>query len=179
MLFIPARRGFSLIELLLVIFIISLVYFLGFDVLGTPKQTAAPLTPETLKAEISRSKLFQGSGTLLCTDSCTKCYFRKDVSSDFEAYEGKTALKGMKVYSLNKDKSLDRIEYGHYQDQKICLIMDFYPNGSTTKLVLKTKKGFFLIPSYLGEVQRFTSLEEAQKAWLGTSPLLSREGEFY
>jgi len=173
------RKGFSLIELLLVIFIISLVYFLGFDVLGSPKKRSIPLTPETLKTEIVRSNLFQGSGTLLCTDACTKCYFRKDISSDFKPYEGKIALKGTKVYTLNRDRSLDKIEYGRYRDQKICLLMDFYPNGSTTKLVLETPKGIFLIPSYLGEVQKFTSLDEAQEAWLGTSQAISRGGEFY
>ncbi len=175
-----ARRGFSLLELLLVIFIISLVYFLGFEALGKNDESASSfLAPETLLSEIRNNKLFQGSGTLLCTDNCTQCYFRKDISSPFKSYEGKIALKGTEAYALNRDQSLEKIEYGRYKDQKICLLMHFYTNGSSTKLVLKSDKGFFLLPSYLGTTQHFTSLEEAQNAWIGASSELSRRGDFY
>jgi prepilin-type N-terminal cleavage/methylation domain-containing protein len=173
------REAFSLIELLLVIFIISLVYFLGFNALERPKHTQMPLTPETLKAEISHSDLFNGSGTLLCVNNCDSCYLQSDLSSGFKRYKGKSALQDTQVYTLDRDHNLQKVEYGRFHDQKICLLMHFYPNGSSTKLILKTPKGIYLLPSFFGDVKKFSTLDEARDAWIAGYDILSREGDFY
>ena len=59
------HKGFSLIELLIVIIIISIVYFLGFS--GIEKSSIKPkaLTPLNLKSTVLKSELFQDEATLL------------------------------------------------------------------------------------------------------------------
>ena len=173
------RQGFSLIELLIVILIVSMVYFLGFEgvEIGKPKPKA--LTPLTLKSTITSSELFEGEGTLLCINQCRSCYVRKDISSAFEEYTGPIDLGELQAYTLDRFDTLTQIEYGRYQDQKICLIMDFYTNGSSTQMILEDEKGAYFLPAFFGEPQRFFSVEDAKEHWLKNTRVMSDSGAFY
>jgi len=173
------HKGFSLIELLIVIIIISIVYFLGFS--GIENSTTKPkaLIPLNLKSNIVKSELFQGEATLLCINKCRSCYIRKDINSAFEAYEHGIDLKNIEAYTLDTQDSLQRIEYGRYQDEKICLMLNFYPNGSSTQIILDNKEAVYFLPAFFDEPQKFDSLEEAKEFWLKHSQLVSNSGDFY
>ncbi|HEY9190444.1 MAG TPA: prepilin-type N-terminal cleavage/methylation domain-containing protein [Sulfurovum sp.] len=173
------RKGFSLIELLIVILILSIVYFLGFEgvEIGKPKPKA--LTPLTLKSTITSSELFEGQATLLCINKCRSCYLRKDVTSAFEEYTGPIDLGEIEVYTLDRFDTLTQIEYGRYEDQKICLVMNFYTNGSATQMILKNDEGAYFLPAFFGEPQRFLSVEEAEEHWLRNSRTVSDSGAYY
>jgi prepilin-type N-terminal cleavage/methylation domain-containing protein len=173
------RDGFSLLELLLVIFIISLVYFLGFDGIEKQSKKAADLTPLSLKKSIMASEQFSGEGTLICIDKCKSCYFRKDISSPFTAYKGKIDLSHAEVYRIDAGDNLQKMTYGRYQDQKICLRIDFRPNGSSTPLILQTDEGTYFLPAYFGTAQKVDSLSKAQDLWLAYDHALDGQGDFY
>lgn len=173
------NKGFSLLELLIVILIISMVYFLGFEGVEIGKQKPKALTPLNLKSNIVSSELFRGEGTLLCIDNCRSCYFRSDISSPFEEYTSPIDLTNIQAYTLDRYDALTRIEYGRYQDQKICLVMDFFKNGSSTQIILKNDEGSYFLPAFVGEPQRFSTPEEAKEYWLGNSTLASDSGAFY
>ena len=173
------NKGFSLLELLIVILIISMVYFLGFEGVEIGKQKPKALTPLNLKSNIVSSELFRGEGTLLCIDNCRSCYFRSDISSPFEEYTSPIDLTNIQAYTLDRYDALTRIEYGRYQDQKICLVMDFFRNGSSTQIILKNDEGSYFLPAFFGEPQRFSTPEEAKKYWLRNSTLASDSGAFY
>jgi prepilin-type N-terminal cleavage/methylation domain-containing protein len=172
-------KGFSLLELLIVILIVSMVYFLGFGGLEVGKQKPKALTPLNLKSNILSSELFGGEGTLLCIDQCRSCYFRSDPSSPFEEYTSPIDLTDIQAYTLDQYDALARIEYGRYQDQKICLVMDFFKNGSSTQIILKNDEGSYFLPAFFGEPQRFSSPEEAKEYWLKNTTLASDSGAFY
>jgi prepilin-type N-terminal cleavage/methylation domain-containing protein len=173
------RKGFSLMELLLVIFIISLVYYLGFEGVEKSTRKTEKITPLTLKKSVRNHTLFQGSGTLLCIDHCRKCYLRKDISTPFEEIEETMALGDPKVYRINAQDDLYRPDYGRYQDNEICLIVDFYPNGSSTQLILQNDKGTYFLPAFFGKAQKTDSLDDAQKLWLAHTKELKDRGNFY
>ena len=173
------RKGFSLLELLIVILLVSIVYFLGFEGIEIGKKKPKALTPLHLKSTIVSSELYSGRGTLLCVDECRSCYLRNDIASGFEVYESPIDLTNIQAYTLDQYESLSRIEYGRYQDQRICLIMDFFENGSSTQIILKDDKGSYFLPAFFGEPQRFSSLEEAKEYWLKNSTLVSDSGAFY
>lgn len=173
------RKGFSLIELLIVILIISIVYFLGFGGIEIGKPKPKALTPLTLKSTITSSEHFQGEGTLLCINDCRTCYLRKDISSPFEAYPGPLDLGRIEVYTLDRFDTLIQREYGRYQDKKICLVMDFYANGSSTQMILKNEKGAYFLPAFFGEPQEFLSVEEAKEHWVRNTTAASDSGAFY
>lgn len=173
------RKGFSLIELLIVILIISIVYFLGFDAIETGKQKPKALTPLNLKSTILSSDLFPGQGTLLCINKCRSCYLRQGISSAFEEYTSPIDLSNIEAYTIDSEDSLTLLEYGRYQDEKICLLMDFYNNGSSTQIILKNDKASYFLPAFFDEPQEFSSLEEAKEYWLRNSTAAAESGEFY
>ncbi len=173
------NKGFSLIELLIVILIVSIVYFLGFEGIELGKKKPKPLSPLNLKSNIVSSEFFNGEATLLCIDECRSCYLRQGISSAFEEYTSAIDLRKIKAYTVDKDESLMQIEYGRYQDEKICLLMDFYPNGSSTQIILKNEEGSYFLPAFFGEPQAFSSPEEAKEYWLKNSRFLSDSGAFY
>lgn len=172
-------KGFSLIELLIVILIVSIVYFLGFEGIEIGKPKPKALSPLTLKSTIVSSELFSGQATLLCIDDCRSCYLRKDISSAFEEYTDSLDLGNIEVYMLDRYDTLTQMEYGRYQDKKICLVMDFYTNGSSTQLILKNDKGVYFLPAFFGEPQMFSSVEDAKDHWLRNATAASQSGEYY
>ena len=180
---IPKRcsmhKGFSLIELLIVILIVSIVYFLGFEEFEIVKAKPKALSPMNLKTEILTSELYEGQGTLMCLDKCRSCYFRSDLASSFQTYPNAIDLQNIKAYTVDESDSLVRIEYGRYDDKKICLIMDFHTNGSATQIILENKEATYFLPSFFGIVLRFDSPEEAKAYWIDKSHSLSDAGAFY
>jgi hypothetical protein len=104
---------------------------------------------------------------------------RKNISSSFEAYENKIDLSNVKAYTLDAEDSLMKIEYERYNDQKICLVMDFYANGSSTQIILEDEENAYFLPAYFGKAKKFDSPEDAKDYWLEKSHLVSNAGEFY
>jgi prepilin-type N-terminal cleavage/methylation domain-containing protein len=174
-----SRSGFSLMELLIVIFIVSMVYFLGFEGVEQSTKHHEPLTPLTLKKRIVSSPLFTGAGTFICINDCKKCYLRKDTSASFEALENPIELSELEVYIIDTNDNLQQIEYGRYHDKKICLQLNFYPNGSSSQLILKTRKGIFFLPAFFNEPTEVDSLQKAQELWLAHAHDLDNQGDFY
>jgi len=166
-------------ELLIVIFIISLVYYLGFSGVELGKQKPKALTPMNLKENIVNSDLFSSHATLMCINKCKQCYLRKNISSSFEAYENKIDLTGIKAYTIDNTDSLISIEYERYNDEQICLVMDFYANGSSTQIILENDENTYFLPAFFAEAKKFASPEDAKDYWLEKSRLVSNSGDFY
>ncbi len=173
------KRGFTLIELLIVILIISLVYYLGFSGIEKISNKAKALTPLTLKASIVNSEQFLGEGTFLCIDKCRSCYLRKNINAPFESYENKIDLKETEAYTLDASDNLQKIDYGRYQDEKVCLVLHFYPNGASTQLILKQKDAIYFLPAFFGKAKKVDSLEKAKDLWLGNNRYVHNSGDFY
>ena len=173
------HKGFSLIELLVVILIVSIVYFLGFEGIEIGEAKPKALTPLNLKSTIVSSELFSQKATLLCIDECRSCYLRRGISSAFTEYSSPIDLTKIKAYTLDKDDSLTQIEYGRYQDKKICLLMDFYANGSSTQIILQNEEASYFLPAFFDEPKDFVSPQAAKEYWLRNSRTLSDSGAFY
>ncbi len=176
---VGTSKAFSLIELLIVIIIISIVYFLGFSSIEKQESKPKALTALNLKTNIQHSALFQGEGTFVCINQCKNCYLRKDVNSPFEEYENKIDLKGIKAYTLDARDALYKMDFGRYQDEEICLALHFYANGSSTQIILQQDDDVYFLPAFFGEAQKVSSLNEAKELWLKNVPMVSNSGEIY
>ena len=173
------RNAFTLIELIIVIAILSLVLFLSIEGFSLDKPKPKALTIENLKERIIGSKLFKGQATFLCVDGCKECYLRSTLGGRFAKIEAPSALRDIEVYILDEDDNPTKVEYGRYNDKKICLVMEFYPNGSSTKLILKNDKGAYLMPSFFGKPRRFESVEEAVEHWVEQSAPVRDSGAYH
>lgn len=173
------RKGFTLIELMIVIFLIVTIYALVFSYFSKEEAKPKPLSPLTLKSSLSDAGMLNGETTLLCIDKCKSCYLRQGMDNDYEEYENGSNLQNTEVYLLDAYNDLSLAEYGRYNDKKVCLKLNFYPNGSSTKAVLDTPEGIFYLPSYFGKPQKVDSLDAAKELWLKDTKLVSGRGDFY
>ena len=173
------RKGFTLIELLIVVLLVGMIYFIGFSTMKISKSKPKALTPSNLKKNIISSELFNGQVTLLCLDKCKTCLLRRDISASYQPYSNTIDLRGIKAYTVDSQNTLTQIKYERFNDKKVCLKMDFYPNGSSTQIILENTKGTYFLPAYLAEAKEFESPEDAKDYWLENSQLVADNGEFY
>lgn len=173
------RKGFTLLELMIVVFLIVMIYALVFSYFSEEEEKPEALTPLTIKTSLTDAGMVNEHATLLCVDECRSCYLRVGIHNVFEPYDNRVDLQDTEVYLLDSYRELSLAEYGRYNDKKVCLKLDFYPNGSSTKAILKTPNGIFYLPAYFGKPQEVDSLEEAQELWLKDTKLVSGTGDFY
>ncbi len=166
-------------ELIIVVVLVGVLFSIGASNFKIVKSQPKALTPLNLKESIIKSDLFNDHATLMCVDKCRKCYLREGVSSAFKAYENKIDLTDIKAYTLDERESLRELEYERFNDQKICLVMDFYSNGSSTQMILEDDKGAYFLPAFFGEPKRFDSPADAKAYWLEQSRAVSNSGEYY
>ena len=173
------RKGFSLIELLIVIFMVSLIYAMGFSGIDLGKSEPKPLSPLNLKDNIIKSGFYNGRTTLMFTDKCKKCYLRRGLVSTFTPYSQAIKLNNLKAYTLDNRESLREIEYDRFNDHNICLVIDFYNNGSSTQLILEDDEGAYFLPAFFGEAKKFNSVDDAKRHWIKLTQSISSSGEYY
>jgi len=173
------RRGFSLVELLIVIMIVGIIYAAGFSGVNYEKPKLKPLTPLNIKDNIIKSEFYNGRTTLMCLDKCKKCYLRQGINSKFSPYSSSIQLDNVIAYTLDSKDSLYEIEYERFNDKPICLVIDFYNNGSSTQLILKDDKGAYFLPAYFGEAKKFDSIDDAKTYWVKSSEAVSDSGGYY
>jgi len=173
------RKGFSLVELLIVIMIVALIYAAGFSGISVTKPNPKALTPLNLKDNIVKSEFYNGRATLMCLDKCNKCYLRKSLSSKFTPYPNGIQLENIKAYTIDSRDALHEIEYKRFNDRPICLIIDFYNNGSSTQMILKDDEGAYFLPAFFGDAQKFDTIDDAKDYWLKASQSISSSGEYY
>lgn len=173
------RKGFSLIELLIVIVVVGLIYAVGFSGVSVDKPKPKALTAINIKDTILSSKFYNGRTTLMCLDKCSKCYLRQGLSSKFVPYSNGIQLNNIVAYTIDERDSLQELEYEKFNDKPICLVIDFFRNGSSTQLILKDDTSAYFLPAYFGESKKFDSLEDAKRHWMKSNQAISNSGEYY
>ncbi len=165
------RYGFSLLELIIVVLLISIATGLVINNIGTKKKTTNELTPLNLRENIV--KLLGNGGEFFCISKCQECYYSNS------AYKGQLRLGEIEAYILDESDNLQKIDFGRIDDEKVCLRYRVYPNHSSSKMVLKNNEGLYLLPSYFGKTQKVKDLQKAEELWLKDTDIASSQGDFY
>ena len=170
---IQVHKGFSLIELLIVIAIISLF---GFMVFGSMKKSELKPKPYSIK---NLKKVFKTSSDaeLVCVDKCTQCFVI--TTNHANTQKVKSDLKKIEAYILDSDDSPQKIDFGRMNDHPICLRFHYYTNGSTSQIILESEEKFFYFPSYFGKISIHDSLDDAADTWIQNTKLLTSKGNYY
>jgi len=170
-------KAFTLLELLIVIFIVSLVYILGFEAYSyNSKPKKAVDTPLALKDDI-RMRFGLRDGTLICTDACRHCQFR---SLDGSYTDTNISLKSKPVvYVPNRNFSYEEAVFGRIDDKRICLQIEFYRSGGTSPLIIEYQNNFYALPSLLQPSKTFSSFSEAEHYMNEAEKLMHQEGNYY
>jgi len=177
------KRGFTLFELIIVVFIIGLVYSvvtIGFNNLGkTAKLELHKIKPFLEKISDKRPLEF------ICYNDCRECsifYNQKEL----EDIEVDLKLDSeLEVFRIDKLGNFEKIDYGNRfinekkDFQNVCLEFTLFKNSSSSKILVKNDEEYFIFPSYFGEVQRSFELDEAEKIFLDKDLYPSNRGDYY
>ena len=160
------KRGFTLVELLLAIFLVGLLSYFVFSGVGDVKKPKENITIENLPRVLQRN--LSGDGELVCVNKCSKCFY---ITSDGASKNAPLPipLKITNEYILDKNDNPVKIDMGRLDDNKVCMRLQHYKNGSISQVILEVDKEYIFLPSYFGEGKKFSSLSDAVSYWLKDS----------
>jgi prepilin-type N-terminal cleavage/methylation domain-containing protein len=173
------HKGFSLLELIVVVLIVSLIGFLVFSSAVKQQKRPEVLDPTTLQKTLRKAFQGQGDVELFCINKCTQCYVAQ--GKNITAYDGGIEFgKNVEVHLLDNDNHLVHIdELGRVKDKKICLRYHLYPNGSTTQMIISNDQGIYYLPSYFGKSKKVADMDEAKELWIKDEYDLKDSGSYY
>jgi len=160
------RRGFTLVELLLAIFLVGILAYFTF---ATPNKVEEPKEIVTVS---NLSKFFQtnlkGDGEVICINKCASCYYISSASNP-RTLSFPMQLKVKGEFILDKNDNPIKADLGRYKDKKICLRFRHYRNNSISQMILDLGDKVIFLPSYFGEGKEFNSINEAADWWVRDS----------
>lgn len=173
------HKGFSLLELIVVVLIVSLIGFLVFSTAVKQQQKVAVLDPTTLPSTLRKSFKGQGDVELFCIKKCKECYVLQ--GENISPYDGDIDLgEELEIHLLDDANRFVEIdELGRIKDKKVCFRYHLYANGSTTQMVIVNKKGIYYLPSYFTKATKVADMEEAKELWVKEDYSLRDSGSFY
>ena len=115
-------------------------------------------------------------GDLVCVENCWRCFF---MGEDHQPEEIAIDLPPMTAYGIDEFGNAESLDFGRFHDKKICLRFRYFPNGSTSQMILKTQSTVYFVPAFFGEVLSFGKIDDAAKYWMRNSRILHDRGEFY
>ncbi len=171
------RRGFTLFELIIVIFLVSLVAYFVFTYPQKYAKKQKRVTLSNLSKYLREN--FSIDGELICFDKCKKCIFLTEQDAKEIAIPIKLSIKAQ--YIVDDNDNPIRVDLGRFKDKKVCLRVHRYRNGSTSQLILEKENGeFYYLPTYFGKGKKFDSLQGAVDAWIGDNrDILRSRGDWY
>ena len=173
-------RAFTLLELIVVIFIITMVGAMVFSsAMNNEKKENKILDLSTLPSSFRSSFEHQGDVELFCLQKCQECFVIQN--GKISSYDGGVKFgEKVELYKLDEDNHFVQLdELGRFKDKKLCLRYHLYPNGSTTQLVIKNSEGIFYLPSFFGEAKKVEDMDEAKALWNKEKYDLRDSGAFY
>ena len=177
--FYVKHKGFSLLELIVVVLIVSLIGFLVFSTAVKQQQKTKILDPSTLPSTFRDSFKGQGDVELFCIKKCKECYVMQ--GGNISPYDGGIDFgEDVEIHLLDDDNRFVEMDnLGRIKDKKVCLRYHLYPNGSTTQMVIVNKKSIYFLPSYFGKAKKVDDMEEAKELWVKEDYSLRDSGSFY
>jgi len=171
------RYAFSLLELLVVIFIISFAYLLVFASMRQKLDKPKILEVANLRVTLLNKELRYTDGEFFCIEKSQNCYIYKNGTT--KRYKGKLSLSNLEIYFVDSKEGLSEFEFGRYQGERISLRFKTYKNGSSSPMIIKNKKAIYYLPAFFGKTKRVDSLEKAKELWIANNKSLEDSSEYY
>jgi len=150
------RRGFSLIELMIVIVIIGVVYTLALSKLQAPKMQLQEPSFKTLKSYLLSFSKDNKRVELLCKKSCAKCavYSDGEKLSDVESFFD-ASVEFYRYDFFLGDVALNR---------ESCFDFSVDADGVSDQVIIVYKEKAYDYTSYFTPVKEYDSLEALKDA---------------
>ena len=173
------KKGFTLIELIIVILIISLMGFMVFSTMVKQEKKIENLSPLTLQSTLQKEFGKNEDLEFFCVEKSTDCYIAK--GGEIIPYKGILHLgKDVETYKVDSHNKLEEIEdFGRIKDVKITFRYSLYSNGSTSQIIIANSEGVYFLPSYFGKSQKVDDLDKARELWIKEDFDLTDKGNYY
>jgi prepilin-type N-terminal cleavage/methylation domain-containing protein len=151
-----SKKGFSLIELMIVIVIIGVVYSLALSKLHTPKTELQTPSFKNLKGYLASFSRDNKSVQLLCKKSCSKCAI----------YSNGEKIKEIKSFF---DASVEFYRYDFFLgdvalQKENCFDFSVDADGVSDQIIILYKEKVYDYTPYFKDVEEYNSLEELNDA---------------
>lgn len=176
------RNGMSLIELLVVLFIIGLVSSVAIFSLKKSEIIASPSTLSTLKKNLIAASEGRSS-TLICKKGCQECFIR---------IEGSDKILPL---SFNKEGEIIRYGFDRYGElrpmgsmvipvekgyEEVCFSLSYSSEGISSPLILKNNETFYVYTPLGGTEPLVTQNKEEIRDFIYPEDLTPmRNGSYY
>jgi len=156
------KKGFTLLELMLVVVLIGIIYGSVTNVFENYKEKNIDLTLMTLE-KYMQGFSYNNHVSLVCIKNCEECLLF--INEKFSQNMTPFLDKNIELYRYDKDTGTEKLELLPYfrsdeQEEEACFRYDIYPDGSRTEMIVKSDEGVYMFPSYFGSVEKYRSLEE-------------------
>ena len=176
---IVSKSSFTLFELLIVILIISLIYGLFIEKIGSKEHQVRQKGLEALP-QLLQDLDFNESAKIVCIDGCKKCFVYKDGKRISELEELFTSEP--KVYDFDIHGILSQVRFlPLFEDQRpqdVCFEYTLYPNGSHSSYIVEYGKKFYIFDAYMGPIQVAKSITQAQQLYDPSQWIPTQSGEY-
>jgi len=155
---IKKRAGFTLFELLLVVFLVGIFYAVSINTLQNKK--TENIKTSNLKEFLSTYKPKELS-SLVCFDNCRECVVLKDGK---EVYHEQNSFTSESVEVLYFDGELKKVEFpnffydGKFKD--VCLRFDLFGNGGNSSFIIKDNEKFTFYETYFNNTKTFNNEDD-------------------
>lgn len=152
------KAAFTLLELLIVILLISIFYYLVSGSFKRDNKSEVILSLDNIR-QYPLNKLPNLGAELVCINDCQNCYIYNYTTQQSIAI--KSSIPKLKAYILNRQGEAVHINFGRINDKPICLRFRYYPNGSSSELIIFANNEYYYLPPYFGKIEKFSSLSDA------------------
>jgi len=161
------KKGFTLLELLLVVVIIGVVYGLVISSMKKLNDKEARLDFETLPSFLSTFHQ-QNSVAFICTDNCRKCalYIDKEKVKDIKPFMKEERRLNFWRFDANLGTQEVRFTPIFDEDERefdVCFRYEIFIDGSSSEMIVETKKRSYDYRGLIHKVETYSSLQELEE----------------
>jgi len=163
---IVSKSSFTLFELLVVILIISIIYGIFIEKIGSKEH-------QIKKSDLgSIQRLFEGidfneSASIVCIHKCKTCFLYVDgkkVSKISSWFQEEPKVYDFDIHGILSPVSFLPI-FEEHNPQDVCFEYTLYPNKSHSSYIVEYQKRFYVFSAYMKPVQIVGSISQAQELY--------------
>ena len=164
------RKAFTLIELIIVVFIIALTYAVFIQTFDF-SQKSISTSLKTMQGALESLRSTNGSTiTVRCFDNCNECRVwegDEDRNTTISIFPNEAEVN---VYELQGNQ-VEKITFNDYyfkefRGEPVCFEYNIYPNGSADKIIVEYDQNVILLDSYMHPPMEFDSVDSARLHWM-------------
>lgn len=164
------RKAFTLIELVIVVFIIALTYALFLQTFDFSQKSVSTSVKSIQGALESLRSSNESTITVRCFDNCSDCRVwenGKDRNTTISIFPNEADVN---VYQLQGNQ-VEKITFNDYyltefRGEPVCFEYNVYPNGSADKIIVEYDQKVILLDSYMHPPAEFDSVDSARLHWV-------------